>query len=131
MLKRLPAPATCHLAACVLARTCLSPACVPVMQHASIYAALLWLTDFSSLPSVRATATRLLDFLPTYQQVLQDLTEALQGPQPGADMQKLLLMPLADELVPGCPGRLLYTLQASTPFAGHIHWHSFVGTHSV
>lgn len=83
------------------------------MQHASIYTVLLWLTDFSSLPTVRATATRLLDFLPTHPQVLQDLTTALQGPQPGADMQKLLHMQQVAELVPGCPGRLLYTLQAS------------------
>ena len=74
---------------------------------------LLWLTDFGSLPTVRDGAKAVLDCLPTYNQVLQDLGTALQGPQAGADLQRLLDMQQADELIPGLPGRLLYTLQVS------------------
>lgn len=82
------------------------------LQHSNIFPVLLWLSDFNSSPTVRAAAKQLLDILPTYDQVSDDLRAALQGSAAAADMQRLLCVQQADELVPGLPGRLLYTLQA-------------------
>ena len=82
-----------------------------LLQHSSIYPVLLGLTDFSSLPMVRANAKQLLDCLPTYNQVLTDLTAALQGSDPAAEMQRLLHVQQPSEPVSSTPGQLLYTLQ--------------------
>lgn len=82
-----------------------------LLQHSSIYPVLLGLTDFSSLPLVRANAKQLLDCLPTYSQVLTDLAAALQGSDPAAEMHKLLHVQQPPEAVSSTPGQLLYTLQ--------------------
>ena len=85
------------------------------LQHSIIYPVLLGLTDFSSLPVVRSNAKQLLDCLPTYRQVLDDLAAALQGSDPAADMHKLLREQQASELLSTTSGQLLYTLQVGLP----------------